>query len=46
MGGIARNIAEVSARLGTPTTLITPLGHDAYANTIRNFCKNVKLDLC
>jgi sugar/nucleoside kinase (ribokinase family) len=45
IGGIARNIAEVCARLQTSTTLITPLGNDQYSKMIIESSKRFGIDL-
>lgn len=45
IGGIGRNIAEVCARLSTPTTLITPLGDDQYSKLIEQSSSRLGINL-
>ena len=44
-GGVGRNIAENLRRLGRRVSLVTVLGEDAYADVIREHCRNVGIDL-
>ena len=44
-GGVGRNIAENLRRLGREVSLITVLGGDAYAEMIREDCRNIGIDL-
>lgn len=44
-GGVGRNIAENLRRLGREVSLITVLGGDAYAEAIREDCRNIGIDL-
>jgi pseudouridine kinase len=47
IGGVGRNIAENLARLGFDVTLLTALGHDVYADMIKENALeiNLKLDI-
>lgn len=44
-GGVGRNIAENLSRLGRRVSLVTVLGDDAYAEAIREHCRNTGIDL-
>jgi len=44
-GGVGRNIAENLRRLGREVSLVTVLGGDAYADIIREHCRNIGIDL-
>ena len=44
-GGVGRNIAENLCRLGRRVSLVTILGNDAYADVIREHCRNTGIDL-
>lgn len=44
-GGVGRNIAENLCRLGREVSLVTVLGGDAYAEVIRENCRNLGIDL-
>ena len=44
-GGVGRNIAENLSRLGRRVSLVTILGNDAYAEMIREHCRNTGIDL-
>ncbi len=44
-GGVGRNIAENLARLQYPTTMLTALGTDAFADSILSNAQKVGLDL-
>ena len=44
-GGVGRNIAENLCRLGRKVSLITVMGGDAYAEMIREDCRNLGIDL-
>ncbi len=44
-GGVGRNVAEVLARLGSPTRLVTALGSDAHGDLVRRSCAQAGLDL-
>ncbi len=44
-GGVGRNIAENLRLLGRNVFLITMLGEDAYADLIREHCRNAGIDL-
>jgi len=45
LGGVARNIAENLILLGMPCKMITMLGDDENAQTIRSGCSRIGLDL-
>ena len=44
-GGVGRNIAENLRRLGRQVSLVSILGGDAYADAIREHCRNLGIDL-
>jgi len=44
-GGVGRNIAENLRLLGRRVSLVTVLGSDAYAELIREHCRNAGIDL-
>lgn len=44
-GGVGRNIAENLSLLGRKVSLITIMGEDAYADIIREHCRNAGIDL-
>ena len=44
-GGVGRNIAENLCLLGRKVSLVTALGNDAYADLIREHCRNSGIDL-
>ena len=44
-GGVARNIAENLAHLGTPCELITALGNDAWGQQLRQHCDSLGIGL-
>lgn len=44
-GGVARNIAENLARLGTPCALLTALGMDSAGDALRNHAEGAGLDM-
>lgn len=44
-GGVGRNIAENLCRLGRKVSLVTVMGGDAYAEIIREHCRNLGIDL-
>lgn len=44
-GGVGRNIAENLRRLGRQVSLVTVLGGDAFADVIREDCRNLGIDL-
>ena len=44
-GGVGRNIAENLRLLGRKVSLITVMGNDAYADVIREHCRNTGIDL-
>jgi len=43
-GGVARNVAEALARLGTSTTLLTAVGDDAYGRQLLAGCVDAGVD--
>ena len=45
MGGVGRNIAENLCRLGRRVVMITALGEDANAQTMRQSCRETGIDL-
>lgn len=45
LGGVGRNIAENSSRLGLNTKLISAVGNDLYGNTILTECKGLNIDV-
>lgn len=45
MGGVARNVAENLARLGTPVTLLTAVGGDYAGEDIIDTCDEVGIDV-
>lgn len=44
-GGVARNIAEVLARLGTPTTLVSAVGRDPHGDLVVEASSDAGVDL-
>ncbi|MCL2852166.1 MAG: PfkB family carbohydrate kinase [Defluviitaleaceae bacterium] len=44
-GGVGRNIAENTARIGLATSLITAWGTDAFSTELRASCENVGVDV-
>ena len=40
-GGVARNVAEMIARLGSPTLLVSAVGKDMQAEVLMSYCKQV-----
>lgn len=44
-GGVGRNIAENLCRLGRRVSLVTVMGEDAYAEMIREHCRNLGIGL-
>lgn len=45
LGGVARNIAENTTRLGIPTRLISVIGQDLYGQSILNHASNIGLHM-
>ena len=45
MGGVGRNIAENLCRLGRRVMMVTALGEDANAQTMRQSCREIGIDL-
>ena len=44
-GGVGRNIAENLRLLGRRVSLVTVMGNDAYADIIREHCRNAGIDM-
>lgn len=44
-GGVARNIAESLARLGTDTRLISAIGDDEHGNLLTQLCRDAGIDM-
>ena len=44
-GGVGRNVAENLCLLGRRVSLVTVMGNDAYADLIRDHCRNAGIDL-